>query len=1344
MERKFCNSVGLTVRALARPDRPLAEGLCQGDRQRYRADQEHQRISMRMCGLGTFWSQASALRSLAFLGITALCLSVLPVNLFAQSGAGSIQGTITDNTGAVVPGASVNVINESTHVQSSAVSNGAGFYQVPGLFAGEYSVTVTASGFKTSGSTIQLLVAQNAVLNAALSPGSVTEEVKVSASTVQLTTPDSDTITATLENQRINQLPMNGRNILTLLALTTPGMAHSGANIDGVANEGLEYESDGVPNFNDQSGGATNMNLQDPDSIQEVRIVAVDAGAQYSSPASAIITTKSGTNGLHGTFFETARNSAFGVAKRRQDPSNYAAPELIRNEFGASAGGPIVLPKVYHGKDKSFWFFAYERFSLASSPSILLTVPTMAMRQGDYSKLQNGQGIIPTIYDPESTYSTNSCAASPKNPVNPYCRKPFNGNQIPANEISPTAKVFYSLLPQPTSDADPLVQTNLTGNYKTYEVVPNISLRLDHVFDDNNRAYLRYTYTSADPFQNSASPSNPLSLGVDGIPAGAAEGIHNVTNTSDLAAVGYTHIFSPSFFAETILSQQWFAYVNAWGNASGINYESLLGLPNNFGASGFPAFGNGTLINNTNTSQNNYASNQIVSTIDENMTKIVGRNQFHFGGRFRHERIAYLDHNGGDQINFNAIATGVYDPSTGANYGNITNAGLADASLFIGSAAAFTIVSTPQRLHSHIMDFDAYIQDDYHLSKNLTVNLGLRYEAELGVWTKYGLGNSFDFANHAMVTSVPPSTLVSEGYATQPTITNDENIGVKFETPAEAGMPAGLMDNSGLNFLPRVGIAYQPFNGRYGTVLRGGYGRYVYFTPTANYTNNWLNNNPYKTSFVQSYTSAAQAIDGLPNELLRYNDPVEFGVIGLNTANVVNSNATNGILPGIGNLFTSPKWPPADVTETNFTIEQALKGNSALRVSWIWTHASNLDIDYEFNNHPTTYQWEMATGTVPPTGGAAVIGTSRQNTYAATATGPYDQSVWGTGMRWVNKAGWSNDNILQIDYQRLFHHGIAYEISYDFSKPLRAGGDVNENGSDFYTYPAANYPGVQGTVATMTSPYGAVYPGVLPPALPAGTPSWAQYHDLVKYENYQLDNTIPQHHVRFTGIVDLPFGRGKRFLGNANRFLDEVVGGFQVAGDGNVLSQVFQPNGGNWGTTNPITIYKHRHPITDCRSGVCDKSYLWFNGYLAPAVTTGVTGSTCTTNCVSGLPADYVPMQTPIDNTPGTTYYGKNEVQITAPNINKGAPTNIVFDGGPLASGYMAKTWLRGPFNYTVDLSVFKVFPITEKTALRFNVDAFNALNVQGYNNPGTDGVENTLSSYNAPRQLQFTLRLTF
>jgi hypothetical protein len=326
---------------------------------------------------------------------------------------------------------------------------------------------------------------------------------------------------------------------------------------------------------------------------------------------------------------------------------------------------------------------------------------------------------------------------------------------------------------------------------------------------------------------------------------------------------------------------------------------------------------------------------------------------------------------------------------------------------------------------------------------------------------------------------------------------------------------------------------------------------------------------------------------------------------------------------------------------------------------------------------------------------------------------------------------------------------------YTRSNPFRVGGNYS-NDSTFYT--AADYvtcnPCTNG--GAMSPVGGTIGPTVAPPAPPAGMQQYNTgiglgqnaslptmgWRGLDKYENYNVDTAIPKTHVQFNGIVDLPFGRGKRFLGNANRFVDEVVGGFQIAGDGSVVSQDFQVSNGNWGPTNPLHVYKHGAPITDCRSNTCYKAYLWFNGYLSPKVQ-GLGGNA---GGVAGLPSNYVPYQTPINTSNGT-----NNVNITNAATGKSVATNVAFSPGPQAVNPYYHTFLNGPNNWTSDLSIFKVFPITERVNLRFNMDAFNAFNVQGYTDPNsTDGTEQFVAgvgqanSYWTPRQVQFTMRLSF
>ncbi len=1216
---------------------------------------------------------------------------LLPGALFGQSGAGSIQGTVQDATSASIPGCSVHLVNPSTGLVNDTTTNSSGFYSVPGLFAGSYTLTFSAPGMKKYQTVVALQDAQTAVLNPKLTVGDVAEQVTVAGDAIQLATYDSGTVSTQLDFKRIDQLPQNGRNVLGLAQNTVPGLEGGGTRANGVMQEGMEYSQDGAPMTNRNFGGEANSaqsTLPDPDSVQEVKFETLNSSAQFATPATVILTTKSGTNQIHGSAFETARNNYFGVAKARQNPANFAAPHLVRNEFGASVGGPIWVPKVYNGKNKSFFFFAYERFSLRQASNELVAVPTVAMRNGDFSGLINGAGQQQVLYDPSTTVAGT------------LSRTPFPNNQIPIARISPLAKTLYAATPLPMTADNPLVNSNFNAVNNTMQTVPNVTFRLDQVFNQNNRLYFRFTDIDQTQQALRNYPANsPANIAGGGLPEGAT-GYQAIPIQTISGAMGLSHVFSPTFFSETILSQQWQRMYVQGNNVSLANYEAQLGLPNNFGQGGFPAIG-ANLIMPYGGSQWNYGMSQIISTLDENLTKVWGKHQITFGGRYRHERFGYMSDRSPDTIAFSNQATAIYDPTTGANYGAKPNTGYQDADFFLGAASSYSQNKNAPFGHYREQEFDFYVQDNFRVSHSLTVNYGLRWEMHPAPHSDSDNFVTFDLKHNAVVLAKDPASYVQTGFTTQAILTNMTNLGVKFETPAQAGLPSSGIENSMKNFNPRIGFAYVPSFGKNGTVIRGGFGEYIYPVPIRNSVRYLTADLPFTASYSQSYTSASQAPDGLPNYLLRSPQSV---IAGFNSANVVNSNTTTSLLPGIGMAETlNSKYPPAHVYDANFTIEQPLKDGSVIRASYVYTHGNNLDQNYQYNNAPSTYVWEMATGTTPPTG-----------TYAGTATRPYDQTTWG-GSVLSMKTGWSNDSALQINYQRPFKKGFGYQVYYVYSRAFRLGGNTFR---DNVLYPAQNFA-----------------PGVLPAGLDTGTilePSQA----LNRYENYKVDTAIPMHHVVFNGIVDIPVGKGKHFAGNAGRFLDALVGGYQVAFVGQVVSQSFQVASGNWGATSQVQTYGSSNPIDDCRSGVCHPAFLWFNGYISPTVIGAAK------NGISGIPSNYTPYLAPINNTPGTANFGNNNVNITLKN---GSVVSTGYSPGPAGANPFSQTVLMGPYNYVSDISIYKVFNLNERVKLRINVDGFNAFNLQGRVNPNTtDGIESLQTSYWTPRQVQFSGRISF
>src|SRR4051794_9170532 len=257
--------------------------------------------------------------------------------LWGQSSVATIQGTVQDSSSAAIPGAMVQALNQATGVSLESTTNSEGFYAIKGMFAGTYTVTASAAGMKKSENIITLQGGQVLVFNRQLTLGDVSEKVTVSGETIQLATYDSGTVNTQLDAARISTLPQNGRSVLGLAQNTVPGVEAGGTRANGLMGEAMEYSLDGAPMTNRNFGSAGNTaqsTLPDPDAVQEMRFETMNSNAQFATPATVLLTTKSGTNQFHGSVFETARNNYFGIARARQDPANFAAPKLVRNEFG--------------------------------------------------------------------------------------------------------------------------------------------------------------------------------------------------------------------------------------------------------------------------------------------------------------------------------------------------------------------------------------------------------------------------------------------------------------------------------------------------------------------------------------------------------------------------------------------------------------------------------------------------------------------------------------------------------------------------------------------------------------------------------------------------------------------------------------------------------------------------------------------------------------------------------------------------------------------------------------------------------------------------------------------------
>jgi hypothetical protein len=1222
--------------------------------------------------------------------IPAACaLFLFSLCLCAQTGNGSIQGTVKDATGAVVPMAKIMLVQSETNRQYESATNEVGFYVFPSLQKGNYKLSVSAAGMETWEGELLLQIGQTAVVDPVLKVGTTSTAVTVAGDVTPLVTTSNATISNTVERARIEQLPLNGRFFQSLVLTTTPGLegAQAQPRVNGMRGTSMEFVQDGAVLENRDTG---DLQGRPPglDSIEEFRVETSGSSAKMNRPASTMIVTRSGTNDVHGAAFETVRNNAIGVARARQDFFT-KPPHLVRNEFGASLGGPVYLPKLYHGKNKTFFFFSYEGYRNMATSTSSIDMPTMAMRQGDFSGLIDGSGRKYTLYDPYTT------GAAPS-----WTRLPYANNQIPASQQSPLAKYLYSITPAPTfPDRNPLVTSNFIAPQPNIRRDWTITSRLDHRLSDKDQIFFRFSDGNRWSMVNSSNGS-PITLNQSA----------NVTFNPIKDASGVfslTHTFSPTFFGETLFNisnEDWFVY----SGIDSVDWDAQLGLPNPFHKTGWPQLTSTGFGMDYEYADNKRENITRIFNFDQNFTKIRGRHEFQFGGRFRNERLHVLPDQqqpqGGNQ--WGSAFTSLYDPTSGSNYSGVPFSGHTAASLFMGGMTYYSNQFVRDWYYLNAREYALYFQDNFKVTSRLTLNFGVRWEFYPNISEGNNVLTGFDLANHAVVNSAPLETMYKVGATTPSIVKVYEAIGMKFTTPQQAGLPDRLMYSNPHDFGPRAGFAYRLTTGKKSFVLRGGYALFGFPIPLRTFDARMRSNPPTSARFTNDSTDASQAPDGLPNYALRSTPKI---IAGVNSSNVIDTSNPGGISRGsFRTSFFDPSQPTARAHEWNFSLEREIAVNTVARVQYIGNHGARLDQFYQYNDSPPDYVWYTVTGQPKPTG-----------VFSGTGTRPYDQQVYGT-VEQYSKIGWSNYEGVQLELRRQYSKGYGFQLFYVLSNSMIAGGN--------------------GWSSDLIEPPGYYLPGAVP----------TDIHALDRLLYYRRDPSIPKHRVRWNWIVDLPLGRGKKFGGNAGRLLDAVIGGWQLAGFGSRTSSYVTLTTSYFGPTSQVQSYGKKYPIQDCRSGTCIAGYLWFNGYIPGNRINTVDARTGKPNGVMGVPDNYKPFITPLipwastalpPNAPANTdvsqFWDSNTVWVPLKN---GTVQRTTYNNG---LNPMQNQYIPGPSNWGLDASLFKTVKITEQFRLRFNADFFNVLNMPGLTGPnGSTGILSLQNSNNSPRQLQLTLRL--
>lgn len=1213
----------------------------------------------------------------------------------AQTGTGNIQGTVKDATGAVVPKAKVTAVHTATSREYPNESNEVGFYIFPVMQAGDYTVQVELPGMETWKGQLRLQAGQSAVVDVSLKTGTTVTAVTVAGDVTPLITTTNATISTVIERERIEQLPLNGRFITNLIYLTTPGV-ESGSVPRAY---GLRYASELLQDgaiLENREWQSIPMRTPGLDTIGEFRAETNNSSAKLNRPATFMLTTKSGTNEVHGSMFETARNSGFGVARRRED-FYLKPPHLVRNEFGASLGGPVWIPKLYNGRNRTFFFFAYEGFKLRSASTRNIAVPTQAFREGDFSGLVDGAGRSFTIYDAQTTGSREAN----------WSRLPFAGNRIPSARQTPLAKYLYSITPLPTRTDNPLVASNWFGLGFNNQNMHTETARVDHRINDKNHVFFRYSHSpgtrsqTSDPYGGS-----PTTLDM-------RANAYIDSQASDSGIANWTHNFSPTFFGETLVT----VARDYRGQLPFTGTEEIatgLGLPNPFNGVGFPRIpysmssstGVGMAYDSSINPTINYGR---IINVDQNFTKIRGRHELQFGARFRYELLETINDQqiSQGQLDYNNVgATGLYDPTSGTAFSPTPFTGHTAANFYLGYGT-YAARFNRSYYRPRVQERSGYFQDNFKVNSRLTLNLGLRYEYYSPVNERDKTIFGFDEKNKAVVLGRSLEDLAAMKNVLPAVVTAYQRLGMKLTTPEAAGLPDSLVRSNRWDFGPRAGFAYRLGSGNKVAVLRGGYSIFAYPESLRLFSGNTQNTAPGQGNVSNNLNAAEQSPDGLPNYLLR---SVPTIIAGVNSQNALDATKVTGITRGSGSMYyLDPSQPTARAHQWNLLLEKEVFENTVVKAGYIGTHGSRLSMWYNYNDQASAYIWYTTTRQPFPTG-----------EFAAVARRPFDKEVFSIVQRY-QKTGWSNFNGIQLEMEHRYSKGFAYQIFYVMSNAMRVAGD---GWRDDILRPASAY-------------------------LPGTVPEDDNARSRLLF--YRRDTGIPKHRVNWNFLVDLPFGKGKLIGRNAGRALNTLIGGWQVAGYGSLTSRYYQLSTGFWGPQGAIEKYEKPYPVQDCRSGVCYDGQLYWNGYIPAHRINSTDPRTGRPNGVMGVPSNYRPFQTPIIPTPANggnpgdpnaPFYETNNVIV---RLNNGVDQRVAFDTSlhPLQNQFVL-----GPMLWNMSASAFKSVPITERVVLRVNADFLdNVFNMPGTFMPGslgTDGVITTRQSANAPRVLQLTMRLTW
>jgi hypothetical protein len=1033
------------------------------------------------------------------------------VTLRAQDTRATLSGTVTDASGGALPGVNLTLLNTKTNTVVNVKSNDAGEYRFLFVDPGSYGLRAVMKGYTTfSEQNIVLNVSQNSTVDVKMAVGSESQTVTVTADQPLLESEKSDR-GLVLSQRSVEELPISVRNPIVLTEIT-PGVTqqtqrydllpftnngNSQYAINGITGDATENLLDGAPNDMIYQGLNSIAYIPSVDAVAEFNTLTAPYDAQYGRTGGGVISvqTKAGANRLHGSGYDFVERAFLNSNTWTNNFTHTPKSDQSLNEYGLTLGGPIVIPHLYNGHNKSFFFFGWEGYGQNIDFSQVISIPTLAQRAGDFSATRQSNGALVTIYDPTTGTQVG----------NNWVRSPYPNNKIPTSQIDPTGQAILNLLPAPNLNQSATVnwQNNYYAPNITQYYFNNVIGRVDHTFSDKWKVYARYAWNKGNIHQDSNLLPGVISDDRTGTKTNNDLVFDSVTTLRptlllDLkgSITRWTQNFLPQGYGKFDATQIGMpaSQVNQFQEAPRFPQivfstapQSSSSFPNSTTTTPYEYLGN--------SSGNTYFAPTTALTAEPTLIWSRGHQSIKTGFDWRWTRFASFQ---------GAFGGGAYNATstfTESNYLNTTDAtsGNPAASLLLGTAYQGEVDTLPHPYWS-LKYYGIFLQDDVKVTSRLTVNLGVRYDIQTPITERHNIFNhGFYFgsvnpidaaANHGLY---PGTVFGGLGFVNQ-------NGNGRSPFAADYG-----------NIMPRVGAAYRINDG---LVVRGGYG--FFYVPQFSQASQ--NGFSQPTPFIGTTDNGKTIANKLSNPFPTGIKQPTGASLGLATLN--------------GNTFTfsDPSGQIGHVQSFTFGFQKQIPAHITVDASYVGTRASQLPISLNINALSPA---NLALGDSSQGGTASYLAASVANPFVGLLPGTTLNGATTTRSQLLRPFPEFGDitmadipigknwyNALQITLQQRTWHGLDLTVGYTLQKNIQATVFVNPQDA-----------AISGTGLGYTGPSGSTADAFADGSIKQPT------HSLTPYDRPQRINVAP--------VYELPFGKNHQFFSQQGRLLNLLISGWQ-------------------------------------------------------------------------------------------------------------------------------------------------------------------------------------------------------